>query len=309
MKKTLLSETEVARAFRDGPHELVAVPGGRLAAWRFGSGPDVVAIHGWPLHGATFRRVVPRLAERFTVHVVDLPGAGRTEWDPGARCGIEEHAATVRAFVGARGLSRFAYLAHDSGGAIARLAAADDPRVLGLVLGNTEIPGHTPWLVALIVAASRIPGGTRAFLASMRVGALRRSGLGFGGCFRDPSYVDGEFGELFVRPLLSSPAVAEGQMRLVHALDPRVFERLPAVHRRIAAPVLAVWGDRDPFFPIELARPMMRQLGGPASLVAIPGAKLFAHEDHPDEVVAACAPFLERCLGRGDQLADAGRLT
>ena len=308
MTKTTLSETEVARAFRAGPHDTIAVPGGRLAAWRFGRGPDVVAIHGWPLHGATFRRIIPRLAERFTVHVVDLPGTGRTEWDPEARCGIEEHAATVRAFVDARGLSRFAYLAHDSGAAITRLAAADDPRVAGLVLGNTEIPGHTPWLVAFIVAIARIPGGTAAFLASMRIGALRRSALGFGGCFRDPRYVDGDFGDWFVRPLLSSRAVAEGQMRLVHALDPRVFARLRDVHARTRAPVLAVWGADDPFFPLELARPMMRQLAGPASLVEIPRAKLFAHEDHPDAFVDACLPFLARALGEDDQ-AGAARLT
>jgi haloalkane dehalogenase len=292
-----VSEAAVAHSFRTGPHEKLSVPGGRLATWRFGSGPDVVAIHGWPLHGATFRRIVPRLAERFTVHVVDLPGTGHTEWEPTARCGIEEHTATVRAFVDASGLSRFVYLAHDSGAAITRFAAEGDPRVAGLVLGNTEIPGHKPWLVTLLTAIAKVPGGTASFLASMRLGPLRRSALGFGGCFRDPTYVDGDFGGWFVRPLLSSRAMSEGQMRLALALDPRVFERLSEVHARLRAPVLAVWGTDDPVFPLALAKPMMRQFGGPASLVEIPGAKLFAHEDHPDAFVDACLPFLERCLG------------
>jgi haloalkane dehalogenase len=304
MTKTNLSEADVAGAFRAGPHDTIAVPGGRLAAWRFGRGPDVVAVHGWPLHGATFRRIVPRLAERFTVHVVDLPGTGCTEWAPEARCGFLELAATVRAFVDARGLSRFAYLAHDSGAAIARFAAEDDPRVAGLVMGNTEIPGHTPWFVALLVALAKMPGGSAAFLASMRLGVLRRSALGFGGCFRDPSYVDGDFGDWFVRPLLSSGAVAAGQLRLVHALDLGVLARLPEVHARIRAPALAVWGTDDTFFPLELARPMMNEFGGPASLVEIPGARLFAHEDHPDAFVDACLPFLERCFAEAAPRAD-----
>jgi hypothetical protein len=32
---------------------------GRLTYYRFGQGPDVVMIHGWPLHSATFRSTSP----------------------------------------------------------------------------------------------------------------------------------------------------------------------------------------------------------------------------------------------------------
>ncbi len=53
----------------------------------------------------------------------------------------------------------------------------------------------------------------------MRVGALRRSPLGFGGVFSDPAYVDGEFGDLFVRPLLASKQVTEGQLELLRHVD------------------------------------------------------------------------------------------
>jgi pimeloyl-ACP methyl ester carboxylesterase len=59
----------------DEPHAMVPVKGGRLAYWRFGTGPDVVAIHGWPLHAATYRNVLPHLVDRFCVHLVDLPEA------------------------------------------------------------------------------------------------------------------------------------------------------------------------------------------------------------------------------------------
>ena len=42
----------------------------------FGSGPDLVLIHGWAMHGGIFAPLTPLLAERFRVHVVDLPGHG-----------------------------------------------------------------------------------------------------------------------------------------------------------------------------------------------------------------------------------------
>jgi pimeloyl-[acyl-carrier protein] methyl ester esterase len=43
---------------------------------RHGSGPDLVLIHGWAMHGGIFAPLTRRLAERFTVHLVDLPGHG-----------------------------------------------------------------------------------------------------------------------------------------------------------------------------------------------------------------------------------------
>ena len=37
-----------------------------------GHGPDLVLIHGWALQGGVFAPLVQRLADRFTLHLVDL---------------------------------------------------------------------------------------------------------------------------------------------------------------------------------------------------------------------------------------------
>ncbi len=298
-----LTEAEVTRAFTGAPHHMVAVPGGRIATYAFGRGPDLVLVHGWPLSGVTFRRIVPRLARSFTVHVIDLPGVGQTKWDPGAPIGIAAHAATLRAWVDARGLERFAYLANDSGGAIARLAARGDRRVAAMVLGDTELPGRHSPVVAAFVAASRTRLGRAALLAAMGSPTLRRSRLLYGGCFTDPAYVDGEFGELLVRPMLESKEVARGQLDFVAALDRRDLDQLADAHREIEAEVLCVWGPDDPFFPIRAARAMLPTFAGGASLVEIPRAKLYAHEDHPDAFVDHALPFLERVLARSPRAA------
>lgn len=39
-----------------------------------GSGADVVLLHGWGMHGGVWRELALGLAQRFRVHVVDLPG-------------------------------------------------------------------------------------------------------------------------------------------------------------------------------------------------------------------------------------------
>ncbi len=43
-----------------------------------GSGPDLVLLHGWGLHGGIWQTIVPLLETYFTVHNVDLPGFGHS---------------------------------------------------------------------------------------------------------------------------------------------------------------------------------------------------------------------------------------
>lgn len=43
-----------------------------------GTGPDLVLLHGWGMHGGIFQPLTERLSSRWTVHAVDLPGHGRS---------------------------------------------------------------------------------------------------------------------------------------------------------------------------------------------------------------------------------------
>jgi pimeloyl-[acyl-carrier protein] methyl ester esterase len=43
-----------------------------------GTGPPLVLLHGWAMHGGLFDSIVPALSARFRVAVVDLPGHGHS---------------------------------------------------------------------------------------------------------------------------------------------------------------------------------------------------------------------------------------
>jgi pimeloyl-[acyl-carrier protein] methyl ester esterase len=43
-----------------------------------GTGPALVLLHGWAMHGGVFGALVAQLCDRFTVYSVDLPGHGRS---------------------------------------------------------------------------------------------------------------------------------------------------------------------------------------------------------------------------------------
>lgn len=48
-----------------------------------GNGPDLVMLHGWSMHSGVWHQLADSLAERFTLHLVDLPGHGHSDWQTG----------------------------------------------------------------------------------------------------------------------------------------------------------------------------------------------------------------------------------
>jgi haloalkane dehalogenase len=278
---------------------LLDVGPSKLAHRVRGRGPDLVLVHGWPLDGDTWRNVVPHLEGSFTCHVLDLPGTQRSEWNDASPLSIRGHAAAVRRAIDLLGLDRFGLVAHDSGAAVARLVAAElGDRCFGLVLGNTEIPGYHPPLLELMVRTSKWPGGTRSLPMIMRSPWLRRSFLGFGGCFSDTSFIDGEFTRLFVEPLLRSERAVAGQLGLLRTFEWAVLDEMAATHARIKAKTLLIWGAEDPWFPLAKAKPMVGQFGGGAELTVLSPGKLFVHEERPAEWAALALKFLERVSSR-----------
>ena len=48
-----------------------------------GDGPDLVLLHGWALHGGMWGPWIDELARHARLHLVDLPGHGRSPFPPG----------------------------------------------------------------------------------------------------------------------------------------------------------------------------------------------------------------------------------
>jgi haloalkane dehalogenase len=102
-----MSSARDLESFLAAPVEHVDV-GTQLSYRRFGEGPPIVLVHGWPLCGATYRGLVRALRERFTCYVPDLPGAGESPWDPRTQETFSDFSRLLVRFVDAIGLSRFA---------------------------------------------------------------------------------------------------------------------------------------------------------------------------------------------------------
>jgi pimeloyl-ACP methyl ester carboxylesterase len=266
----------------------------KLNYLRSGQGPDLMFVHGWPLHAATFRKIVPQLEADYTCHRIDLPCAGETTTD-GEQVGFIEQISVLRQAIDALGLKRYAFVGHDSGGLLARYIAADDARVVALVLGDTELPGPPPQSVAMLAGLPRMPLGPELFRAAMRYPAVRHSNFGFRPSLESLAFLSGEFDRLFLEPIFAS---ASATRRTLTALDGygELCRGLTAVHARLRAPALLIWGTADILFPIERARAMLPEFAAGARLETIEGGRLYAHEEHPDTFVQFARPFLRERL-------------
>ena len=273
----MTSTLEHLEAAPDLWHEL---DGMRIPHWRIGRGPDLLFVHGWPLDARTWRVVVDELSDRFTCHLIDLPGAGRSEWDEHLTTSVQTYADVVSAAIDAIDAPHVGLVAHDSGGSFARVAAAMRPqKISGVVLANTEIPGYHPWRLEVLFAASRRPFLHRVLktMASTSIGQymlLRDSMV-------DRELMLGEFSQLFFEPLATSPRSFEGALLLPTGCDVEDFDILRDVHPRVTCPVHLVWGARDPWFPLAKGEEMSAQFGGEVSWCVVPGCKLLVHEDEP----------------------------
>jgi pimeloyl-ACP methyl ester carboxylesterase len=127
-----------------GTHRDVRLADVRLHVAEAGSGPPLVLLHGWPQHWWSWRRLIPRLAQRYRVIVPDLRGWGWSAAPPGDYAKAT-FAHDILALLDAEGLDRVRLMGHDWGGYVAFLIALASPeRVERLVALDIAPPWPGP---------------------------------------------------------------------------------------------------------------------------------------------------------------------
>lgn len=258
-----------------------------------GAGPAVVLLHGFPLSGLTWRKVVPELAQRFTCYALDLVGLGDSTSRDAVDFSSEGQAAVFQQALAVTGVSSYALVGNDTGGWIAReLALLDAERVTHLALMNTEIPGHRPPWIPLYQRLAGLPGSSFVFRQMLASRRLRRSAMGFGGCFENLDAIDGEFAELFLAPLATSQDRLASVFQFLVQMKFKRLDRFAELHGKLSMPVAFVWAAADPTFPEAAARAMAPQFPNVTHFWSIPRGKLFVQEEQPDKVAELLVAFL-----------------
>ena len=173
-------------------------------------------------------------------------------------------------------------------------ASMDAENVVSMIMGDTETPGYHSKLMSLLILVSKISFAPNLLFKSLRFKTVRYSNVGLGSCFTDPKYMEGDFGDLFVKPLLESTEVRGWQSKLLQNFNEEDIRQLIQIQKTNTIPVQLLWGSADQFFLLEDAKKMQRRFKGESELHVFEGGKLFIHEDHAERFADHTLAFLAR---------------
>jgi pimeloyl-ACP methyl ester carboxylesterase/flavin reductase (DIM6/NTAB) family NADH-FMN oxidoreductase RutF len=126
--------------------ETASVNGTTIHYVRGGSGPALLLLHGFPQDWYEWRKVMPRLSQRFTVVAVDLRGVGGSA-AADAGYAAADLARDVHLLAEKLELGPAHVVGHDVGGWVAYAFARrfpQDTRTVAIL--ETPVPGIEPWL-------------------------------------------------------------------------------------------------------------------------------------------------------------------
>ena len=267
--------------------------GHRVAYRCAGSGPVIVLVHGITSTSATWERVMPYLAERFTVIAPDLLGHGESA-KPRGDYSLGAYASGVRDILVALGHDRATFVGHSLGGGIAMQLAYQFPeRCERLVLVSSGGLGRE---LSFLLRAAALPGSevVLPFLASARLmdagralgRGLERLGLKAG---TDIAEVARGHASLSDR---------DARAAFVHTLRTMVDpggQRVNARDRLYLAenvPFLLIWGARDSVIPVEHGY-AAHELVKSSRLEVFEEAGHFPQLDEPQRFLAVLGEFME----------------
>jgi haloacetate dehalogenase len=271
-----------------------------IHAVRRGSGPPLLLLHGYPQTHVMWHLVAPKLAEEFTVVVPDLRGYGDSSKPPGDR----EHARySKRAMAQDQvelmqrlGFESFFVAGHDRGGRVAHRMALDHPQRVRKVAVLDIVPTrkmfasfdqylatvyfHWFFLIQPHPFPERLLGSDPEYFIRSRFAGLSSGGrplveeaiAEYVRCFKDPASIHGTCEDY----------------RAAASIDLAHDEA--DIDRRVACPLLALWGANGRIAPAFDVLATWRERASDVRGRALPCGH-YLPEEAPDETLAELRAF------------------
>jgi pimeloyl-ACP methyl ester carboxylesterase len=276
------------------PYDEVELHGHRVGYRAAGSGDQVILLlHGITSTSEAWRRVMPRLAERYTVVAPDMIGHGRSA-KPRGDYSLGAYAAGVRDLLAVLGFERGNVIGHSFGGGIAMQFSYLFPEYverMGLIssggLGSevhpllraATLPG-SEWVLPLIAREWPVRAGGAIASVAGRLGIEAGPDLA-------------EFARGYAS--LTEEGASDAFIHTMRSVIDHEGQRVSALDRLYLAdqmPTLIVWGSDDPVIPVSHGR-RAHEIVEHSRYVEIPGAGHWPMLDDPDRIVAEVISFME----------------
>lgn len=268
------------------------------------SNPPLLLIHGFGASVAHWRRNIPTLAQNYTVYAIDLLGFGASDKPAGFAYSMEVWAEMILDFLDEI-VQKPAILMGNSVGSLACvIAAAESTRTLvrGLVLLNCAGGMNNKaivddWRIKLLLPLLwffdfllKQKGIASYLFDRVRQRDSLRNTLS--SVYGNKDNVDEDLVDIIKKPAEDEGALDAFVSIVTGPPGPNPVQLIP----KINLPVLVLWGDQDPFTPID--GPVGKYFSSLPS--QLPNVNLFLlegvghcpHDDRPDLVHEKLLPWL-----------------
>ena len=243
-----------------------------------GSGPDLVMLHGWAMHGGLLRGLAEQLSADYRVSLIDLPGHGGSGQ-------IDDYSlASVTDVLAQAAPPKAHWLGWSLGGLLALGVADAHPehvRSLVMISGTPHFTAENGW-----------PGVEPALLQQMSInleqdflGTLKRF-IGLQTFAQENSRaLAKQIHDLLDERPMPDKVALRGGLALLRDVDAR------PMLARLQKQVLAVMGAQDRLVPRALG-PRLRELSANVEVQELPKAAHLPFLTHPGETACLVRDFL-----------------
>lgn len=259
--------------------------------------PVILLMHGYPTSSFMFRNLIPILSQKYHVIAPDMPGFGFSDFPSRSSYTytFDNIAATMQGFIDQLRLKHFAIYVFDYGAPVGlRLAMHNPERITGIISqnGNAYMEGLLDWSNGKVKAYWDNPTpanreGIRSF--------FQLEGTHF-------QYEHGASDTSLIAPeaiwldqsLMNRPDNIEMQMDLIldYRNNLKLYPAFQEYFRTYKPPILAVWGNRDPYFGPAGAEAFKKD--DPNTTVKFYNTGHFALETHGAEIGQDILDFMAK---------------
>lgn len=252
-----------------------------------GEGEPILFLHGIPGSAWTWSKVASQLSADHKVLMPDLRGFGGSSM-PDGDWYMEGQASSLSSLIDALHLENLTVCAHDFGGPvlITMLRMFPHLKVKTLVVSSTNV--FTDTFVPLPLRVASVPG-----LGSLVFQFMAGSNMGI-----KTMYLQGTRNKNEASWSDFERHLTRGCLRLTPVIFQRSLADLKGNYSNIESylpcievPTLVLWGDRDPFFGVDVAERTSQAING-SSLQVFKDTGHFVPEERPDEVALAIHKFI-----------------
>lgn len=227
---------------------------------QYGSGSDVVLLHGWGQNIAMMKPIGDRLQKNHRITILDFPGFGESE-EPKTALTVYDYCEILEELLKKLKVKKPVIMGHSFGGRIAIIYASRNEVEKVVLFGSPCIRKEVkPSLkLRMLKTLKKIPGINKL--------------------------------EGFAKNHMGSRDYKNASEVMKKILVNVVNEDLSECAKKINVPTLLIWGDRDTEAPVEDAKELEKIIPD-AGLIVLPNSTHYAYLENLPQVINILNNFL-----------------